>query len=367
MKFDFYSNKAVYKYAKLWGFTKSSPGQTDIEFEMGLTPEEAAEETIQSLKRRAVKLAERKKWIEVQKDADKWNDFSNKVFYPMKDWIEENLPKYRPPKIKLDDKPSNFCAVVGISDWHYLKYAYDNKGKPTYDRKIARRELKKANDSLIRQMLRHGKPERIIIPNGNDNLTVDNIFGTTTAGTSQHGQIDGSWELGMQTYVDVVIGMIELYAQIAPVTVVPVPGNHDRHTSIMLHVFVEKYFEDREDVTVVRNPDSRIYEVYGRNMFMFTHGDHTTLPKLKKDIHKFCLVEPKQQKFNLNKVDNFYSFSGHIHTDSFEDMGGVKHFVIPSIAPPDNWHKEKGYVGNRLESSLYLFDKKHGRIAIFYS
>jgi hypothetical protein len=135
----------------------------------------------------------------------------------------------------------------------------------------------------------------------------------------------------------------------------------------MLHVFVEKYFEKRDDVTVITNYDSRVYTQYGKNMFMFTHGDLISLPKLKNNLHKYYLVEPKVQQFNLNSIDNYYSFSGHIHTDSFEDMGGVKHFVIPSIAPPDTWHKEKGYVGNRLESSLYLFDKKLGRKAIFYS
>jgi len=365
-RFDFPHAKAVYLYAKAHGFTKASLGQTDIEFEMGLTPEQAAEENIQAQKRRAMKLTERRKWQEIQKDADKWNHFKSTVFYPVKDWVEANLPAYRPPKYQPRKKSKQFAAVVGLSDWHYMKYAYDHNGETTYNRTKARKALADANSSLIDQMVAYGKPERIFIPVGTDNLHVDNPNYTTTRGTPQTGQTDGSvWQLDVEAYVDLTVGMIELYAQIAPVTVVPIPGNHDKHTSMMMAVFLLKLYADRKDVNVVRNYDPRVYQQYGKNCFCFTHGDGMSLPKLKRDAHKFFMHEAGTQ--GIKDAVHYALFSGHLHFDHYEDLGVVKHFIIPSLSASDSWHKESGYVGSKEEASLYVFDKHLGRKVVLYS
>jgi len=55
MKFDFPHAKAVLLYAKHHGFTKSSLPQTDLEFELGLTVEEAVAQNIQTMKRETYK------------------------------------------------------------------------------------------------------------------------------------------------------------------------------------------------------------------------------------------------------------------------------------------------------------------------
>jgi hypothetical protein len=367
-KFDFPHAKAVYVYAKIHGFTKSSVPQTDIEFEEGLTPEDAAKDTLQSLKRRAMRITEQKKWQETQRDADNWNNFKNTALYPLKDWIDANLPSYRPPVYRPTETADPFCGVVGVSDWHYMKYAYDHNGKTTYDRKKAQRALEAANSSLITAMMKHGRPERLYIPSGTDNLHVDTPLLTTTAGTSQVGQTDASiWQLNVEAYVDIVVSMVDLYSQIAPVTVVPMAGNHDRHVSYMLHVFLQKLYEKSDRVTVVRNYEPRVYQQYGSNALCFTHGDSMSQPKLKKSTHKFFMDEAPRQGIKMNAVRHFALFSGHGHVDQYEDLGVVKHFVIPSLAPSDSWHKEQGYVGSKKEASIYLFHRTEGRKAVIYS
>lgn len=367
-RFNFVHAKAVHMYARLHGFTKASLGQTDLEFELGLTPEEAAEENIQSLKRRALKLTEKRKWEEVQRDADKWNNFRHNVFYPMSDWVEEHLPKYKAPKLRVPKKsPGAFAGVVGVSDWHYLKYCFDHKGRTTYNKSIARKALEDANTTLIREMMRVGTPEMLFVPTGTDNLHFDTLTQTTTRGTPQAGQSVGDWQIELDQYVDIVIGMIDLYAQLAPVTVVSMPGNHDKHTSIMLRVLLSKYYERHKHVTVIDCAHPRTYLKYGRNAFMFTHGDDIPGPKLRNNAHKFFMAEAETQGVSLSGSKHFSMFTGHIHTDQYADLGVVKHFIIPSLSGEDRWHRESGYVGSAKESSLYLFDKNNGRRQIIYS
>jgi hypothetical protein len=334
---------------------------------LGLTAEEASEESWRSEKRRSIKIFEQKKWKQTQKDADKWNNFENSVLLPMKDWVEEHLPKYRPPKFKPRKVSDEFAFMAGPTDLHYLKHCYDFKGRTTYDKKVAKRALEEANNGLISKVLKIGRPERIIVPSGTDNLTIDNTGYTTTAGTPQTGQTIGNYVIDMEDYVNMTIGMYETYAQIAPVTIVPMPGNHDRHTSYLLHILLQKYFRDREDVTVLRNMHTRTYLKYGRNGIGFGHGDDMSPTKWEKQAHKLFLVEAKEQGVNLNYAENLMLFIAHIHTDGFLDLGGVKLFKLPAIPPPDEWHRKNAYIGNALETAGFIIDKKKGREAVLYA
>lgn len=368
MKFDFAHSKAVLLYAKLHGFTKSSPGQTDIEFEEGLTPEDAADETIQSLKRRAVRLTEVKKWAAVQKDADNWNNFEQSVFYPLKDWIEEFLPKYKVPVLKASKPVEPFAVVVGITDWHYMKLAFNADGKEVYNRKIALEMLRNSRNLLANQMLVNGTPDEIIIPIGTDNLHVDNPRHETTKGTSQVSQTDGVWAMELQNYMNANIEMIDFFSQIAPVKVISIPGNHDKDTSRMLAVFMDLFYKKNDRVTVVNKNVPRVYMKYGSTVIGIGHGDDISLSKLRNNLHKFIMVEAGRQGVDIDmKIDNCLFFTGHIHTDSFVDLGGVKHFTIPSLSAEDDWHTASGYVGNKQEASIYLIGKKSGRFGIYYA
>jgi transposase len=367
-RFDFPHAKAVYLYAKAHGFTKSSPGQTDIEFEQGMTPEEAAEDTLQSLKRRALKLTEQRKWREVQKDADKWYDLERSVLYPLKDWIEENLPSYTPPVLTL--KPvtkGKFCAVVGVSDWHYMKLAFSNDGKETYNRKIARKKLLAAESSLLSELVSHGTPEIIYLPIGTDNLHIDNPQQTTTRGTPQAGQTDGDWRQSLPEYVDVMINMIEAYSQLAPVDVISIPGNHDKHTSFVIGIMLKLFFEKNERVTVTTGLHPRVYKRYGKVCHVFDHGDDKSLPKFRANMHKSVLTEAKEQGVNINAIDEWIFYSGHLHHESSIDLGSVFHYVIPSLAGIDAWERSGMYLGSKKQATLYLADPIKGRKAVLYS
>lgn len=376
-KFDFVHAKAFALYAKLHGYTKSDLGQTDIEFELGMTAEEASEENIQAMKRKAVKLTEKKKWAKIQADADAWNDFENSVLAPMQEWITVNLPKTRPIPIKLTKAKHRFAGVVGISDWHYMKLCFNRKGEEVYNREIAIKKLMEANDTLVNKMLAFGAPEKLFVLVGTDNLHIDNPQATTTKFTAQAGQTDGNWVMELDNYVTVVIGMIDRYSQIAPVDVISIPGNHDKHTSIMLRVLLSKYYHNSKRVTVRKELESRVYRQYGNSCLVFTHGDDMSGQKLQANVHKFIMAEARENDIDTSKIDHYVLYSGHVHTKQDKklgvksggqkDLGIVQHVIFPSLSGEDSWHKESGYIGNKQEALLDVIDLSTGRSATFYS
>ena len=367
-RFDFPHAKAFALYAKIHGYTKSDLGQTDIEFEMGMTPEEAAAENLQALKRRAFKLTEQMKWKQTQADADKWNNFENSTLLPMMDGIATYLPTFKYKPFKAEKVVGEDIAVVGISDLHYMKQCFDDNGNDSYNREITVEVLNKANASLIGKMLRYGKPSKFIIPAGTDNLHVDGISHMTTAGTPQARQTTGDWEVHIKNYVELFMQMVERYAQIAPVELIVMPGNHDYQTSRMLGVLLEMTYKNHPRIKVIHRPTAvRIYRQYGKVCHIYSHGEGESLAKQDRTIHSKYLAEAKAQGVNLQEVEFITYYHGHIHTEETKDNSGITRVAFPSLATEDQWHKLAGYVGNKQGALIDLVSTTHGRSAMFYS
>jgi len=367
-EFDFQHAKAVALYAKLHGFTKSDMGQTDIEFKLGLTPEEAAEENMQALKRRAMKLTQVASWKKVQADADKWNKFEFSVLEPMMESIETYLPTFKYVEHKPQKSQGDDIAVVGISDLHYMKQCFDDNGKETYNRDLTVKALNEANASLITKMKKFGVPKKFIIPAGTDNLHVDGITHTTTAGTPQARQTTGDWEVHIKNYVELFMNMVESYARIAPVELIVMPGNHDYQTSRMLGVLLEVTYRKHPRITVIHKPTAvRIYRQYGNTCLIFAHGEGESLAKQERGVHSKYLAEAKTQGVNLQSIENIVYYHGHVHTQETKDMSGIMRVSFPSLATEDQWHKMAGYVGNKQGAVIDLVSTVTGRSAMFYS
>lgn len=368
MKFDFQHAKAVLLYAKHHGFTKSSVPQTDIEFELGLTPEEAVKENIQAMKRKTYKETERAKWQLIQNAADKWFNFHHNVLKPFENHIEEFLPKYKPNKVSIKKiSRTGHAHIIGISDVHYMKQCFDHNGTEIYNREIALSKLQEHAEAMIAEIVARGIPEKIIIPIGNDNIHVDGQTHMTTAGTPQAAQTQGSWKIELGKYVDMTIGMIDMFAQVAPVEVVTLFGNHDKHTCFLLQVFLERLYRGRDDVSIRVNQTSRTYMSFGTTGVLFTHGDDMSLAKMEKKAHMLIMSEAKQQGIDVGKIDRWLVVCGHLHHDYTKDLGGnTKIVVMPSFTPPDEWHQVSGFVGTQEESTLYTIDAERGLIATSY-
>lgn len=365
MKFDFPHAKAVHLYAKLHGFTKSSLPQTDIEFESGMTADEAVKENLQTIKREAYKKTEQEKWKMTQQDANKWRQFKHNVLKPFENYIADQISvrspiKYVIPKTKVLD----FNVVVGVTDVHYLKLCVDDFGNITYNQEIARTKLFETQKDLIEMISRYGRPEKFTVIVGSDGIHVDNPQLTTTNGTNLGNSTAGEWHMEIGNYVDIQLDYIDLFANIAPVDVVIVPGNHSKNTDYLVGTFLKKYYEKvNKTVNVIEALNSeRTYIPYGDKFcLVFQHGDNVSIRKMDNEMHKVIMSEARSWGINpLTTV--FYHFSGHLHHENQTDLGGnVIRIVLSAFCPPDKWHTQSQYVGTQLKTQHNFIDKEKGR------
>ena len=369
MKFDFPHAKAVHLYAKHHGFTKSSLPQTDIEFEEGLTVDDAVKENIQTMKRETYKKTEKAKWAEIMKAWERWNNFHHNVLKPFENHIEEFISKRSPvsfPVPKSEVKQYNL--VVGMTDLHYLKLAVDDFGKITYNRDIARNKLFESQKDLINQLQLVGLPEKITIIVGSDGLHIDNPGQTTTSGTPLANSTDGIWHIEIGNYLDIQLDYIDMFSKIASVDLIVVPGNHDKHTSYLIGTFLSRYYARYGGVRVIQSMNSeRTYVPYGEKFcLVFEHGDNVSPNKRDKEMHKVIMSEA--YGWGITSMNTtFYHFSGHLHHEDVKDLGGnVVRIVLPAVCPPDQWHTRSQYVGTQLQTLNTLIDKEKGRFVTLY-
>ena len=371
MKYDFPHTKAVYVYARIHGFSKASVPQTDLEFELGLTEDEAVNENLQRIKRNVYKKTQKKKWGETIDAAEKWWNFENTIFEKLVSLSEEMRGgKVKQLKSIIPHTGYKFASIIGISDVHYMKLCYNHLGELTYDRKISKKRLEDHIRKLAIETSRYGRPEKFFVFVGNDNLHVDGLHHSTTKLTSQHDATDGLFRLEFKNYVQMQIDMIDYYKQIAPITLLPVKGNHDYTMSIALQAFLDIHYKDDSQVTVVTCHDARVYMQYEKVCIMATHGDELgSIPNLERQVHKLIMGEAKNQGINMNEVDRYIILHGHEHVGSTRDLNGnVQRIGLSSMADIDDWwHKEKGYVGRQNESQVIIIDPSDGRKAILYA
>ena len=373
MKFDFAHAKAVAKYMKAHGMSKSMIGQTDIELEEGLKPEDAVAENIQSLKRKIHKDTERKKWSEIQKGYDKWNALHAGTLKPFENHIEEFLPKHKIKQLKLSTvkkkQVGKKVALIGISDVHYMKSCFDSFGNNIYNREIAKERLFAHAKRLIEmELAAGGVPEKFVLTIGADNLHVDNSRQTTTRGTEQANSTEGSYRIELGPYLDMTMALIETFAQVAPVDVVSTPGNHDSDTSYSLAPAIERIYRNEPTINVIVRFQERVYLQYGSVCIILSHGDKISLARTKREVHKLIMAEARSQGIKIQEIEEWVFAIQHLHHEEQIDLGGnTEILVFPSISEADDWHSDSGYVGSKKNSMMYVYDYETGKTRVHYA
>lgn len=369
MNFDFPHQKAVAKYMRVHQQTKSMPGQSVLEIQEGLiSEEEAIRENMQAKRRRIYKETKKQEWKQIQDDANKWNRFETQVLEPFLSNFG-NRPSSIVPKNPFRIKTKNpFVAVMGISDWHYLKQCYGPNGESVYDKEIAERRIRLHVEDLIEEMLKLGSPKKIYLPvGGNDNLHIDGTHQSTTAGTSQAQATDGVYRIGIVPYVDLTCAIIETVAQVADLELQIFPGNHDENTALLMAAWIQRHYAKNKHINVNHTPHPRLYSQYGKNCLIWTHGHQTR--RLKSKIHQIIMGEARLHGIDMNSTEHYLLFTGHDHVGSTSDLNGnVHHNVMPSLSGTDDfWHLGRGYVGRAQESAMYLIDQNEGQRHVIYT
>jgi len=244
---------------------------------------------------------------------------------------------------------------ISIPDLHIGKLAWSEEtAGANYDHKIAIRLYREALESLILRTAAF-RFSRIVVPVGNDFFHSDTKAGTTTGGTPM--DVDSRFQ---KTYVAgrrLMVDAVERLRQIAPVTLVMVPGNHDSLSTFCLGDSLECWYHRTRDVTVLNAPTPRKYIEHGKVMILFTHGD-----KGKKDNYPLLMATEQPEMFGRTKYREAHT--GHLHQLQVKEQMGVRTRISPALCAADAWHNEHHFVGNQRAAEAFVWHPEEGLVSL---
>lgn len=260
-------------------------------------------------------------------------------------------------KIYQDKVGKNQMVEIAFPDLHIGKLAWGEESGEDYDINIAINRCKGAVDELISR-LDITKIDRILLPLGNDLISVDNKMGTTTLGTPQSA--DGRFGKMFKATKDLVIDTISTLTKIAPVDVIIVPGNHDESTMFTLGEVLGAWYKDDNSVSINNSPKLRKYYQYGKNMIMLTHGD-------KEKHAELGLIAAHEEPmmwgtslFREVHLGHFHKSKSITYTTG-DEFPGFKIRILPSLSGADAWHYSNGYMSAK-GAKAFIWDREKGLI-----
>lgn len=266
--------------------------------------------------------------------------------------------KIKPPKIKRKSiSKSGYLLELSIPDVHMGRLARgDETGWDNYDLDISKKLFENALE-VLSERTRGFKFEQICFVIGNDILNADNLAGTTTKGTPQAN--DSRYHKVFSTTRNLLVRGIEALREIAPVKVIVISGNHDMLGAWHLGDSLESYFHAYKDVEINNTPARRKYYQFGDVMLMWTHGDLG-----KKADYPLTMATEQPAMFGSTRFREVHI--GHRHTVLLEEYKGVRVRMLPSLAAPDNWSSELGFIGAVRSAEAYVWHKQEGLVTTIF-
>lgn len=244
---------------------------------------------------------------------------------------------------------------IDMPDLHVAKLAWaDETGHASYDTKLAEQVFDDALSALI-ERTKAFKFKQVLFPIGNDLLNADNKQNMTTRGTVQDS--DSRYPKSFGVVRRMMTRAIDRLREIAPVTALMIPGNHDTLAVWHLGDSLECFFHNTPDVTIDNAPTSRKYHQFGKVMLMITHGD-----KGKRSDYPLLMATERPQMFG--ETVHRECHTGHLHTLRVQEHHGVRVRISPALCPPDAWHAEQGYVGNARSAQAFVWHETEGLVSL---
>ena len=288
------------------------------------------------------------------KDAAAYRDLKHRWLDDFKDLIPNKKAKL--PKINLKSNARPYALVISPTDFHWGKYGWADETGDGYDLETARSRLFDKTNELISRL--PGKPEEIILAAGSDWFHVDNDLGTTTKGTPQ--DMCASPAQILMSGCDLAREHIDLLRQVAPIRITFMAGNHDRHSTTALMMYLSAYYKDDDDITVITSPKTRQYLTYGTTLLGFTHGD-------KVRENKLGPLMSSESREEWGTHPHHVWFHGHLHHQTLVERDGCTIIQLPSLAGHDRYHYRGGYTINNPGLAAHIIDKEHGLVGSLFA
>lgn len=301
----------------------------------------------------------------------------------IRDKLIKDLEQFAPKvdKIKYPEQDGDrHMLVLDPADVHLGKLAItEETGGDSYNLEKAIERVFVATLHLLAKADKFNI-ENVVLIVGNDILHYDTPRRTTTSGTPQ--DTDGQWWSSFQAARQLYVDIIEMAKQIAPVTVVYCPSNHDYTLGFGLVDSLYSWYRNDENVTISNYGKSmrhRKYFQYGNNLIGVTHGDGAKNKDLPSLMQYEARSEWAQTKFSYWYVHHMHHKYRTVNGQEIEkDHTGVTVVksagslidpdqnttieCIRSPSPADGWHSRNGYV-NTAAIEAFIHHPTNGQIA----
>ncbi len=277
-------------------------------------------------------------------------------------------PKY--PKMSYPKRSDGLVYEIDLADLHFGKLTWAEETGQDYDIQIAADAARKA----VAELLGFVKPiavDKILLPIGNDFFNVNGAGEFTVNGTRQIE--DTRWQKTFREGRKLLVELIDMCSQAAPVDVLVVPGNHDRERMFYAGDALECWYHSHQSVLVNNGAQLRKYYSFGKNMILFTHGSEekfTSLPGIMaleepamwgRTTHREAHVGDRHHKESLQQRVK------ETLEQRVKEIEGVTIRLMRSLSPTDEWHYRTGWVGAEQAAESYLWHPENGVIGQFTS
>lgn len=244
------------------------------------------------------------------------------------------------------------CGVLSLQDLHF------GKG----DSEELSQQVHQAATYLMDKLQTNYNVERVILILGPDTLNMDTFSGTTTSGTPVENQ-DSAVNAYLKAFDALCNTIYTVKHYCKNLTVMFIPGNHDRLSSFHLVHAVSQVFKNWGDIDFDTDYKERKIYSYGYNMLCFAHGDVT----IKNTPLLYAVEHPKEWGNSKHRV----LYTGHYHsrksievlTES-EDKGFITK-SLPALTGTDYWHYHHGFVGAKRSAILHVHEYNKGLVGEF--
>ena len=275
----------------------------------------------------------------------------------IKKYFQDYKPEYTSEHISRVYKKGNELLVPCFFDLHFSKLAHiDEVGSKNgnFDCKIAKRRFIDNAKRYISK-LQNRSFERILFVVGQDYFNSE-ADGNTINGTKQDN--DGRYANVFKEGTAALIDVINMFADIAPVDVVLVQGNHDERTSFYCACVLDAFFSNDENINVDTCPQLRKYYRYGNTLLGLSHGEYE-----KERIYGLMQVEARE---DWGETQYHEWILGHLHSEGTTEKNGVTVRRIPSLTGTDYWHFKMGYTMAPKRSVAFIYDYDEGLKDVMY-
>ena len=221
-------------------------------------------------------------------------------------------------------------------------------------------DLDIANDVVFQMLsnlladVNQKRVKRILLTIGGDMLNADNMAGTTVKGTPQDNCTD--YFSTVRGLYDMMVRVVDVLRQIAPVDILYIPANHDMTSSFQLSQYLKAWYKADKNVRIDDSPLPRKYYKYGDTLLVFAHdGDVKRLPGL--------IADEARDKWSRVKFTDV--FLQHLHSEKvLLEENHMRIQRLPTLCAKSAWTVDQGYNAARQHKS-FIYDVQGLRQVIY--